>query len=97
MVVASVLASQGDLEGALVLEEWVAAERKRVLGPQHPDTVRSCANLLLTQRERRVEGASMARQAVIEELTSLLGAEHPDVGVVISGGRLLCAIDPLPF
>jgi hypothetical protein len=97
MVLASVLAGQSHLADAGLLEELVAAERERVLGPQHADTLRCRANLLLTRHEQGVEGATTVRQAVIEELTALLGPEHPDIGTIISGGRLLCAIDPQPF
>ena len=44
------------------------AERERVLGPQHPDTLRCRANLLLTRHALGVEGAAAKRQAVIEDL-----------------------------
>lgn len=97
MVVASVLARQGDLPGAVRLEASVVQERDSVLGSQHPDTLRSWVNLLLTQSEQRVEGALEKRQAVIAALGAQIGADHPDVTTAISGGRLLCAIDPLPF
>jgi MinD-like ATPase involved in chromosome partitioning or flagellar assembly len=97
MVLASVLASEGHLDEAGLLERLISTERERVLGPQHPDTLRSRANLLLTRRGQGVEGASEERQAVIEELAEMLGPEHPDVSTVISGGRLLCTVDPQPF
>jgi hypothetical protein len=97
MVLASVRARQGHLAEAAKLEELVTDERERVLGPQHPDTLRSRANLLLTQHELGVDGTSGKRQAVIEDLAVLIGSEHPDVTTALGGSRMLCAIDPLPF
>lgn len=99
MVLASVLASQGDgrLAEAAKLEETVTNQRERVLGPQHPDTLRCRVNLLLTQQEQQVEGAAEERQAAINELSGLIGAGHPDVGLAAAGDRILCAIDPQPF
>ena len=94
---ASALANQKRLAEAGEIEDQIAAERKRVLGPQHPDTLRSRANQLLTRHEQGVAGASAERKAIIEELTVLLGPEHADVGTALSGGRLLSAIDPQPF
>ena len=91
MVLASVRANQSDLTEARALEEMVLAERERVLGWQHPDTLRCRANLLLTRSERS------ERQAVIDDLAALIGEQHPDVTAALSGSRLLCAIDPQPF
>ena len=97
MVLATVLARQGEFTEAGELEELVMTGRAQVLGPQHPDTLRCRANLLLTRHTQGVEGASGERQAVIEELATMLGGEHPDVTTAVSGGRLLCTIDPQPF
>ena len=55
------------------------AARSRVLGPQHPDTLRGRANLLLTLRQRGINGPAAERQQVIAELAELLGDGHPDV------------------
>jgi len=97
MVLANVLASQRHLDEAVELEELVRDKRERILGPQHPDTLRCRANLLLTQHELGIEGTSAKRQAVIEDLGALIGSAHPDVTTTLAGNRLLCAIDPLPF
>ncbi len=97
MVLASVMAYQGERTEAAKLEQLVTDERERVLGSQHPDTLRCRANLLLTQQELGVEGTSGKRQAVIGELIALIGPDHPDVTKAMTGGRLLSAIDPLPF
>ena len=100
MVLASVLARQNGEDGlvaGLDLEEKVTADRERILGSQHPDTLRSRANLLLTRHGLGVSGAGAERQAVLSDLGALIGAQHPDVTSAMAGGRLLSAIDPLPF
>jgi len=97
MVLASVRAWRGHLTEARELEETVVAERGRVLGSQHPDTLRCRVNLLLTQEELLADGASSEREAVIRELAAVIGDEHPDVITARSGSRLLCVVDPQPF
>lgn len=97
IVLASALACQDDLPQAAKLEQQVVHAREQILGPQHPDTLRAQANLLLTQQEQGVEGASEKRQAVLETLGGRIGGHHPDVTMARNGGRLLSAIDPLPF
>jgi hypothetical protein len=100
MVLASVVASQNGeagLAAALDLEEEVTADRERILGSQHPDTLRSRANLLLTRHGLGVSSAGTERQAVLADLGTLIGVEHPDVRSAMAGTRLLCAIDPQPF
>jgi Tetratricopeptide repeat len=97
MVLASVLASQGNLTAALALDEPTVTKRGGALGPHHPDTLRSRANLLLTQQELHQEGAAEKRQRVIGELGGLIGPSHPDVIAARDGERLLAAIDPQPF
>ena len=100
MVLASVLARQNGEEGLVVaveMEEKVVADRERILGSQHPDTLRSRANLLLTRHDLGVSGAGTERQAVLSDLGVLIGSQHPDVTSAMAGTRLLCAIDPQPF
>jgi cellulose biosynthesis protein BcsQ len=100
MVLASVVASQNGKTGlaaALDLEEKVEADRERILGSQHPDTLRSRANLLLTRHGLGMSGAGAERQAVLSDLGALIGTQHPDVTSAMAGTRLLCAIDPQPF
>jgi tetratricopeptide (TPR) repeat protein len=97
MTRASVFAGVGRLEEAAAVEELVLAERTRVLGPQHPDTVRSHANLLLTLRQRGITDPAAERQHVIAELIEQLGAGHPDVAEASVNHRLFCGVNPLPF
>jgi len=99
MVLANALAGQDDdrRAEASALAETVVADRERILGPRHPDTLRSRADLLLTQQEKHVGGAAGRRQEIIGELGALLGAEHLDVVTAKAGGRIPCVIDPQPF
>jgi tetratricopeptide (TPR) repeat protein len=97
MVLATVLARQGHLFEARELEEQVVVGRERALRDDHPDTLRCRANLLLTEQELGVEGAAGKRQEVLSALGALIGTEHPDVTTALRRGRLLCAIDPLPY
>ena len=68
-----------------------------MLGPQHPDTLRGRANLLLTLRQRGINGPAAERQQVIAELAELLGDGHPDVAEASVNHRLFGVINPLPF
>jgi hypothetical protein len=97
MVQGSVLAGLGRVGEALAVEERVLAERTRVLGSQHPDTLRSQVNLLLTERQRGSYGSTAEREHVIAELVDALGAEHPDVAAAILNRRLSCVVTPQPF
>jgi cellulose biosynthesis protein BcsQ/tetratricopeptide (TPR) repeat protein len=97
LVWASVLAHLGKLEEAAELEELVLAERIKWLGPEHPDTLRCQANLLLTRRQQGANGQATERQQVIGELGSVLGPDHPDVTAAGASRRLFCVINPQPF
>lgn len=99
MVLASALASQGGghLAAAAALEKMVTEQRERILGPEHPDTLRCQVNWLLTQHQQQVAGVDELRQAAINGLGALIGPGHPDVTTAAAGGRILCAIDPQPF
>jgi hypothetical protein len=97
LVLASALAYQHRLPEAAELEEQVAHGREQVLGRNHPDTLRTQANLLLTQHQQGDKGASAKRQAVLDTLGGRIGPHHPDIVMASNDGRLLSAIDPLPF
>jgi hypothetical protein len=97
MVRATVLAHYGALEEAAALEGLVTAERARVLGGQHPDTLRCRANQLLMLHQQGSTRAEGNRRQVIQDLAAMLGASHPDVITVTRDQRLLCMIDPQPF
>ena len=97
LVRGSVQGCLGDLDDAATAEETVVAARTRVLGPQHPDTLRARANLLLTLRQRGINGPAAERQQVIAELAELLGDGHPDVAEASVNHRLFGVINPQPF
>ena len=70
---------QGRYEDAVKLEEKVLKETERLLGPEHPDTVRAMANLAATYRSQgRYEDAVKLEEKVLKETERLLGPEHPD-------------------
>ena len=97
MLATTLIATQGDLVRAAELEAQVIGERTRILGAQHPDTLRSRANHLLTQHDLGQQAASAERRAVIAELASVLGNQHPNISILMNGRRLLSVIDPQPF
>jgi hypothetical protein len=96
-VQANVLVGLGRLDEALEVEASVLAERTRVLGGQHPDTLRSEVNLLLTERQRGSNGSTAELKHVTAELADALGAEHPDVAAAVLNHRLSCVVTPQPF
>jgi len=53
--------------------------RKRVLGPEHPDTLINIANLALTYMDRGRWGeAEELGKEVLETRKRVLGLQHPD-------------------
>ena len=53
--------------------------REKVLGPEHPDTLRTCFDLARCLRsESKVQEASMLAQRAADGARKVLGPEHPD-------------------
>ena len=67
------------------LSREVLADRRRLLGEDHPDTLTSRATLacLAARQGRRAEAEELYRQ-VIADRTRVLGASHPDTAAVRS-------------
>jgi hypothetical protein len=65
------------------LSREVLADRRRLLGDDHPDTLTSRATLarLAARQGRRAEAEELYRQ-VIADRTRVLGASHPDTVIV---------------
>jgi hypothetical protein len=65
------------------LSREVLADRRRLLGDDHPDTLTSRATLarLVGRQGRRAEAEELYRQ-VIADRTRVLGAHHPDTAAV---------------
>jgi Lhr-like helicase len=97
MVMGVLLADQGDLEEAEKLEAHTAEALARVLTPDHPDTLRCRANLLLTRQQRGDRTAATQRAAAIDQLAVQLGENHPDVNMLREERRLMRSLDPQPF
>ncbi|MFI2764332.1 tetratricopeptide repeat protein [Streptomyces echinatus] len=55
------------------------ADRLRVLGPDHPDTLTARANLALWRGEAGdPDGAAAAQEELLAARLRLLGPDHPD-------------------
>jgi tetratricopeptide (TPR) repeat protein len=76
---AVVLTAQGSYARAQVLQERVLEARTRLLGPEHPDTLKAAAHLAITCMALGAYPAARALEdRVLEARTRLLGPEHPD-------------------
>jgi hypothetical protein len=84
-VAATLRFAQGDWAGARGLDEQVLESRRRVLGEEHPDTLRAMGNLGNTLRQGRdLAGARSLGERVLEASRRLLGQEHPDTLVAMN-------------
>ena len=65
------------------LSREVLADRHRLLGDDHPDTLTSRATLarLAARQDRRAEAEGLYRQ-VIADRTRVLGSGHPDTAAI---------------
>jgi hypothetical protein len=70
----------------------VLADRRRVLGEDHPDTLTSRATLawLAARQGHRAEAEALYRQ-VIADRTRVLGADHPDTSATRDEFAQFCA------
>ena len=60
-------------------EEKVAADRARILGPEHPDTLRTQANLAVSYWQAGRTGEAITiQEKVAADRARILGPEHPD-------------------
>ena len=76
---ALVLEENGDFNNAEQLKVQVMDMRKKLLGADHPDTLRSMANLASTYLDQgRWNEAEQLQIYVMDMIKKLLGAEHPD-------------------
>jgi hypothetical protein len=70
--------SSGDFSAARALEEQVLEARRRLSGPEHPDTMTAMLNLASTLwAQGELKEARKLQEQVLEALRRLLGAEHP--------------------
>ena len=71
--------SAGRLEQAIGLHEQTLADRQRVLGADHPDTLTSRNNLAGAYQEAgRLEQAIRLYEQTLADSERVLGADHPD-------------------
>jgi uncharacterized membrane protein len=80
---AAALGVQGRYAEAEQLSRQVLADRRRLLGDDHPDTLTSRATLarLAARQGRRAEAEELYRQ-VTADRTRVLGVNHPDTAAV---------------
>jgi hypothetical protein len=64
---------------AIALQEQVLADRERILGAEHPDTLAARGNLAFSYwAAGRVGEAIALQERVLADSERVLGAEHPD-------------------
>jgi len=74
------------------MDEQVLADRERILGPDHPDTLCSRNNLAAAYWQAgRTDQALALFQALLPDLERVLGARHPRT---VSARRLLRELQP---
>ena len=102
--VARAYLSTGLLNQAIALFEQNLADRERILGPNHPDTLASRNNLASAYRSAdRLEQATDLLEQNLTEALRILGPDHPHTLIIRdnlarayrSAGRLEQAIDLL--
>lgn len=85
VVAAALLSAQGDLAGARRLDERVLEAWRRVLGEEHPDTLRAMGNLASTlSRQNDLGGARRLLEEALEVMRRVLGQEHRDTLAAMS-------------
>jgi hypothetical protein len=84
---ALVMEENGDWNTAEVLRNQMIEMRRKLLGPEHPDTLSSMGNLASTYfNQGRWNEAEQLELQVMDMRTKLLGPEHPDT--LLSMGNL---------
>jgi tetratricopeptide (TPR) repeat protein len=77
--VARVLKSQDRFDEARKLFEQTLEIQRRILGPEHPDTLRSMNSLAnVLQNQGQLEEARALHEQALAILRRILGPEHPD-------------------
>ncbi len=98
---AIVAIERGDFGGAIEILKDATEESRRLLGPDHPDTLASRNNLANAYREAgRLNDAIPLHEETLEARTRILGPNHPDTltsrnnlaGAYQEAGRLNDAI-----
>ncbi|KAK3346489.1 Tetratricopeptide repeat-domain-containing protein [Lasiosphaeria hispida] len=90
---ASTYRSQGRWAEAEPLKVQVVEARKRVLGPEHPDTLDSMNNLAITWKDLgRLQDAENLMRECIRLRQQVLGKEHPNTVSSVSQLRRWAAV-----
>ena len=73
----------GHFDEALKMREAVLALRRKVLGPEHPDTLNTMHYLAFSYHKADLGKKAIAMlEEVLASRRKVLGAEHPDVDIV---------------
>jgi CO dehydrogenase nickel-insertion accessory protein CooC1/tetratricopeptide (TPR) repeat protein len=97
MVTGALLADAGQLDQADETESRVMDRLTRVLGRDHPDTLRSRANLLITRKALGDVDAADELKRTIGDIAKVLGPDHPHVKELTAGRQLMHTLDQQPF
>jgi tetratricopeptide (TPR) repeat protein len=78
-ILASTYRSQGRLNDALALGQKAVEYSEKMLGREHPETLKYSAKLVLTyQKQRAFDEAAALQEAILEIMSIVLGGKHPD-------------------
>ncbi|WP_432839253.1 FxSxx-COOH system tetratricopeptide repeat protein [Dactylosporangium sp. CA-092794] len=84
----------GDAQAGRAMIDDVVRRMARVLGDQHPDTIRSRGNAALSRESRDGGSASPERATVTDLLASRIGQRHPSVVAFRDGRYVRRVLDP---
>jgi tetratricopeptide (TPR) repeat protein len=89
-LIAVTLYAQGDLAAARTLQEQVLADSRRILGPDHQNTLAAAGNLALTLlADGELVAARILEEQVYADSRRVLGPEHADT---LRAGRNLATM-----
>ena len=85
---------RGEQQAARELDEDTLVRRRRVLGEDHPDTLASASNLVMTlERVSEDQAARELAEDILARRRRLLGEDHPDT--LAAAFQLVCALSEL--
>ena len=93
---ATTLLAKGYLAGARKLQEKTLAIQRRLLGPDHPDTLTSMNNLASTlQSQGDLAGARKLHEEVLDVIRRVLGPDHANTLSSMSNLAKGCCKTPI--
>ncbi|HZW91180.1 MAG TPA: tetratricopeptide repeat-containing protein, partial [Myxococcaceae bacterium] len=87
------LVQDGQLAEGIALEREVVASQRRLLGPEHPDTLESLGHLaVFLKRHRDFDEAERVAREVLAVRLRISGPDHPETALVRY--NLACILAP---